>query len=196
MSDQQTTTTTTTTTPEQPNVAQDPPKKEEEETLPPLSQQEFRRYNRLSTKMDAFHNHFRQSWTEMHTACRTSKRPHGMSLRQFLAFSLDFCAMLNMHHGIEERHIFPNLARRMPAFRNNDLMKTQHKEIHAGLDKLQKWLEECKTGEREFRASEMLDIMDSFNDVLWKHLDEEVVQLGAENMRKYWTIEEIDRLGF
>jgi hemerythrin-like domain-containing protein len=119
-----------------------------------------------------------------------------MSLRQFLGYSLDFCATLNMHHGIEERHVFPNLARRMSVFKNNELMKAQHKEIHSGLDKLQKWLEECKSGEREYRADEMRKIMDNFGDILWKHLDEEVVQLGAENMRKFWTIEEIDRMRF
>ncbi|KXN92734.1 hypothetical protein AN958_12332 [Leucoagaricus sp. SymC.cos] len=170
--------------------------KKEEENLPPLTDHQFKRYNRMATKMDAFHNHFRQQWQTMHTACSTSKRPSGMTLRQFLSYSLEFCTILNMHHGVEERHIFPVLARRMPAFKNNDLMKNQHKEIHSGLDKLQKWLEQCKRGEREFRADEMKEIMDDFNDVLWSHLDDEVKQLGAENMRKYWAVEEMDHMPF
>lgn len=101
-----------------------------------------------------------------------------------------------MHHNIEEKYVFPALARRMTVFNTNELMKSQHKEIHVGLNKLQKWLEECKTGEREYRADEMKEIMDGFGDVLWEHLDEEVVQLGAENMRKFWTMEEVDRMGF
>ena len=41
---------------------------------------------------------------------------------------------------------------------------------------------------------EMKEIMDSFGEVLWQHLDDEVEQLGAENMRKYWTINEMRRM--
>lgn len=71
---------------------------------------------------------------------------------------------------------------------------TQHKQIHKGLDKLTEYLEQCSTGERELRLSEMKEIMDGFGKVLWQHLDDEVKELGAENMRKYWTKEEMARL--
>jgi hypothetical protein len=40
----------------------------------------------------------------------------------------------------------------------------------------------------------MLEVMESFEKILWQHLDEEVVQLGAENMRKFWTIDELKML--
>jgi len=36
--------------------------------------------------------------------------------------------------------------------------------------------------------------MDSWGEVLWKHLDQEVETLGAENMRKYWTLEEMRKM--
>jgi hypothetical protein len=36
--------------------------------------------------------------------------------------------------------------------------------------------------------------MDSWGTVLWSHLEQEVKTLGAENMRKYWTIEEMRRM--
>jgi len=132
----------------------------------------------------------------MHTACSTSKRPSGMSLRQFLNFSLEFCEYLTMHHNIEEHRVFPLLAEKMPIFRNEETMKNHHKKIHAGLEKLEKYVKECRNGEKEYRASEMCQIMDDFNDVLWEHLDEEVIQLGAENMRLFWTPEEMNRLRF
>lgn len=38
---------------------------------------------------------------------------------------------------------------------------------------------------------EMKEIMDGFGMVLWEHLNDEVEQLGAENMRKYWALEEM-----
>ncbi|KAL1655919.1 hypothetical protein SLS61_001482 [Didymella pomorum] len=91
-------------------------------------------------------------------------------------------------------HIFPVLAKKQPAFKKELELLTQHKQIHKGLDKLTKYLEECSTGERELRLSELKDIMDSFGKVLWQHLDDEVKELGAENMRKYWTKEEMARL--
>ena len=117
-------------------------------------------------------------------------------MRQFLRTGEEFCWHLTMHHGIEEEHVFPMLAKKMPAFQRELQLLTQHKEIHRGLDKFEQYLRECKTGEREVRLSEMKDILDSFGDVLWQHLDDEVNQLKAENMRKYWTVEEMGQMMF
>ena len=114
-----------------------------------------------------------------------------MSIRQFLYLGLQFCHQLEMHHGIEEAHIFPVLARKMPAFRKELELLTQHKQIHAGLEKFQAYLESCSSGERELRLDELKDLMDTFGDVLWAHLSDEVEQLGAQHMRKYWTVEEM-----
>ena len=42
------------------------------------------------------------------------------------------------------------------------------------------------------RLEELKEVMDGFGKVLWAHLDDEVKTLGAENMRKYWTIWEMN----
>jgi hemerythrin-like domain-containing protein len=99
-----------------------------------------------------------------------------------------------MHHDIEEAHFFPNLAKKMPIFQENERMKNHHKQIHAGLVRFQAYLNECRGGERELRLPEMKEVMDSFGEVLWIHLDEEVENLRAENMRKYWTMSEMSVL--
>lgn len=99
-----------------------------------------------------------------------------------------------MHHGIEEEHVFPVLAKRMPAFRNELDLIGQHRQIHAGLVELRTYLEACRDKQREFRLDELKEIMDGFGDVLWSHLDDEVRELGAENMRKYWSLEEMKKL--
>jgi hemerythrin-like domain-containing protein len=130
----------------------------------------------------------------MYKACENNKRPAGMSIRQFLHTGLEFCNHLEIHHGIEERHVFPLLAKKMPAFKKELELLAQHKEIHQGLEKFQEYLETCQTGEKELRLSEMKRLMDEFGDVLWRHLDQEVKELGAENMRKYWTLEEMRTL--
>ncbi|KAL8659217.1 MAG: hypothetical protein Q9226_000555 [Calogaya cf. arnoldii] len=128
-----------------------------------------------------------QSWNALYTAASRGKRPEGMSIKQFVNGGLQFCEHLHVHHSIEEMHIFPVLARKMPAFRQELELLTQHKQIHAGLDQFQAYLEACASGERELRMTELKALMDRFGTVLWTHLDDEVAQLGAENMRKYWT---------
>ncbi|KAF2200085.1 hypothetical protein GQ43DRAFT_441896 [Delitschia confertaspora ATCC 74209] len=162
--------------------------------LPKLTPAEFRIYNRLAEHMDYFHNHFRQTWNTLYSACELSKRPKGMSIRQFLSLGQEFCHHLTMHHSIEEVHVFPMLAKKMPAFRKELELLTQHKQIHKGLDKLEAYLESCKSGEKELRLDELKEILDGFGEVLWQHLDDEVKELGGENMSKYWTVEEMKRL--
>ncbi|KAK4574643.1 hypothetical protein LTR86_001484 [Recurvomyces mirabilis] len=168
--------------------------KQEEQALPKLSPQEFRMYNRMSEHMDMFHEHFRHTWNTLYGACTSGKRPAGMSIRTFLSEGEQFCQQLTFHHNIEEQHIFPILARKMPAFKKELQLLTQHKEIHKGLDKLEEYLGKCRSGEKELRLDEMKTVMDSFGTVLWQHLDEEVHELRAENMRKYWTLEEMRRI--
>lgn len=87
--------------------------------------------------------------------------------------------------------MFPVLARKMPEFRKNVHLLKQHKEIHKGMDNLEAYLEACRSGEKELRLQEMKAVLDTFGEVLWAHLDDEVRTLGAENMRKYWTVNEV-----
>src|SRR5882757_9531958 len=114
-----------------------------------------------------------------------------MSLRSFISQGLHLCHALTIHHTVEEQHVFPELAERMPAFAPHDHLISQHEQIHEGLEKLEAYLGECRGGERELRLPELKEIMDGFGQVLWTHLDDEVRMLGAENMRKLWSREEI-----
>lgn len=79
-----------------------------EPTLPKITPHEFRIYNRMAEHMDYFHNHFRETWNVLYSACETGKRSKGMSIRQFVAMGQQFCSQLEMHHGIEERYVFFN----------------------------------------------------------------------------------------
>ncbi|KAJ5180946.1 hypothetical protein N7492_004156 [Penicillium capsulatum] len=165
------------------------------ESFPPLSPGDFRAYNRMSEQMDAFHSHFRFTWNQLWGACDgTGKRPGGLSARQMIMAGLQFCSQLDFHHSIEEQHIFPVLAKKMPEFRKELDLLRQHKQIHAGLEKLEAYLEDCRSGETDLRREEVKRLMEGFGEVLWKHLDEEVRTLGADNMRKYWTLDEMRRL--
>ncbi|KAK8041808.1 hypothetical protein PG993_006331 [Apiospora rasikravindrae] len=170
-----TTCAATTTTPKQKEE-----KGEEQPKLPPLSAAEFRVYNRMAEHMDMFHAHFRQSWNLLWGAATGGKRPAGMSMRSFILEGLQFLQYLTVHHDIEETHIFPVLAKKMPEFKMGkgngaaELLR-QHKEIHKGMELLEDYLMKCRSGEADLEMRE-------------------VKTLGAENMRKYWTPEEMKRL--
>ena len=127
-------------------------------------------------------------WNTLWNACTANRRPQGMSIRQFITLGLRFTGMLTMHHDIEEAHFFPLLARRMPDFnRQTGPMVLQHREIHAGLDVMQGYLERCQSGETDFELTVLKAKMETWGEVLWAHLDAEVKTLGAENMRKFWS---------
>lgn len=87
--------------------------------------------------------------------------------------------------------MYPPLAERMPRFKADEHLIGQHALIHEGLDRLEEYLEKCLAGETELRLPEMKDVMDGFGEVLWQHLDDEVRDLGAENMRRYWSKQEM-----
>lgn len=105
---------------------------------------------------------------------------------------------LSTHHSIEERHVFPHLARKMAIFSSSpaQLLVKQHEEIHNGMDKLEKYVKECLSGVRDLRMEEVKNIMDEFGGVLWDHLDREVYELGAERMRKFWSLGEMREMPF
>lgn len=170
-----------------------------EPELLPLSDHEFRQYNRLAERMDLFHNHFRSTWNMLWGACTSGRRPGGMSLRAFVGAGLQFVQQLELHHNIEETYFFPVLAKKMPEFRSGrgngaaELLR-QHKEIHQGLEVLQEYLLKCKSGETELEMGTLKSKMEGWGTVLWTHLDQEIKTLGAENMRKYWTVDEIRKM--
>ena len=155
--------------------------------LPKLNAREFAIYNSMAETMNYYvrlsshihsklqlmslqHNHFRSTWNILYKACEDSKRPVGMSIRQFISTGQGFLSNLELHHSIEERHIFPYLATKMPEFKKEMELLTQHKQIHSGMDKMEEYLTVCLTGERELQMQELKKVMDSFGTVLWAHL--------------------------
>jgi hemerythrin-like domain-containing protein len=136
----------------------------------------------------------------LYDAAANNRRPQGMSIKQFIDQGLQFIQHLEAHHGIEETYVFPELAKKMPEFQAADKshkaaeLLLQHKQIHKGMDVFDKYLRDCARGEKDFEMRVLKEQMDTWADVLRTHLDQEVETLGAENMRKYYTLEEVRRL--
>lgn len=93
---------------------------------------------------------------------------------------------------IEERFIFPILAQRMPQFKAEHL--ESHKGIHegnvfiiflkvllilfdAGTDRLAVLLSKYASKPASYSPTEMQECLDSWREVLFNHLDEEVRRL-------------------
>ena len=181
-----------------------------EPDLPPLSASDFRRYNRMAMVMDSYvsssipkpgpgilraqHNHFRHEWQTLWNACSASEDSKTMSAKSMINTGLSFLSHLTLHHDIEEAHIFPFLAQRMDFFKPDGVHPQQHREIHKGMEELEDYLKQCLRGSRDFRRDEVKECMSKWGDVLWTHLAEEVQTLGANNMRKYWSLDEVRQM--
>ncbi|QUC21029.1 uncharacterized protein UV8b_05270 [Ustilaginoidea virens] len=166
-----------------------------EHQLPPLSDDDFRIYSRMADRMQQFHDYFRQTWNMLYEAASTSRRPPNLTLQQFLSEGISFASHLSAHHAIEEEHIFPLLATRMPEFNptSGQLVK-QHAQIHRGLEEFERYVQKCRRGEVDFEMATLKEKMEGWGGVLWEHLDQEVEMLGAERMRAVWTRDEMKRL--
>ncbi|WVQ89738.1 hypothetical protein IAS59_003501 [Cryptococcus gattii] len=70
-----------------------------------------------------------------------------------------------------------------------------HQKIHDGLDRYDRFLSDSLDDPSVYSGQKLREIMDSFREVLFTHLDEEVNDLQGESMRAAgWTLEEMKRI--
>lgn len=117
-----------------------------------------------------------------------------MTLQAYLRMVMQFHGHLCAHHDIEETYVFPVLARKMPSFADNEKHKSSHKVIHEGLDKLETLAASWKKEPTTFSPDTLRACLDEFRKPLFTHLDEEVRDLSSENLKKYYSLEEVDQL--
>ncbi|KAJ6606039.1 hemerythrin/HHE cation-binding motif-containing protein [Mycena vulgaris] len=146
--------------------------------------------------MARFHAYFKSEFNTIYELADGSFTKRGLSLTLYLEMAKRLNSHLTMHHTIEERHIFPILAKRMPEFstETEDGHIDSHKGIHKGIDELAALVAKYKTQPSTYSPTEMRACLDGFREVLFVHLDEEVNDLRGENMKKYWTLEELESI--
>ncbi|CUA66668.1 hypothetical protein RSOLAG22IIIB_00109 [Rhizoctonia solani] len=154
---------------------------------------ENRRWNRLADRMAYFHEALAAKFDSIY-AFSDGSFAKIMPLPAYLRMIMDFHDHLDTHHNIEETYVFPVLAQKMSSFASNERHKNSHKVIHAGLDKLRDLVTGWKEEPTTFSPATLRSCLDEFKTPLFKHLEEEVRDLSAENLKKYYTLEEIDRL--
>jgi hypothetical protein len=72
----------------------------------------------------------------------------------------------------------------MPHFAKEGDHLKEHEGIHKGLVEYLAYIRKCKRDRKQWDAEKMKEIMDSFRDVLFKHLDHEVDSLRGEELKK------------
>ncbi|KAF9000892.1 hypothetical protein BDQ17DRAFT_1281694 [Cyathus striatus] len=161
------------------------------------SRVEERRWNRFGNLMASYHDYFKQEFNTLYElADGYSER--GLSLARYLRTAQDLNQHLTMHHTIEEQRVFPFLGTRMPQFSSDHedaAHLNSHRMIHEGLDNLSALVKKWRADPNSYSAEGMRSCLDEFRGVLFRHLDEEVADLQGANLRKYFTLEEIEQLG-
>ncbi|ORY87458.1 hypothetical protein BCR35DRAFT_289530 [Leucosporidium creatinivorum] len=160
----------------------------------PKTASERRDWDRMSSRMEGFHSYFRSAFQQVWVMA--DKAGDQLPFREYISFAEELVHHLEFHHSIEERHIFPVLAQRMPEFnhKSSAVHLEEHKAIHEGMDRYSAYLSKCKSSPSSFDAEEFRKILQSWGPILFYHLDAEVKTLHHDNLRRYYTIEEVRRL--
>jgi len=161
--------------------------------LPVLSAREQTRWNRLGNLMSQYHASFKHEFNTIYELADGSFSKQGLSLPDYLRVAHGLKTHLTAHHTIEERFVFPILAKRMPQFKGHHL--ESHSGIHDGLDRLDDLLSKYRSDPSLYSPKDMKACLDSWREVLFRHLDEEVEDLQGDNLRKHsFTIQEIEQI--
>ncbi|KAF9062112.1 hypothetical protein BDP27DRAFT_1337037 [Rhodocollybia butyracea] len=155
-----------------------------------------RKWNKLSRMMSSFHEGFKEQFNTLYELSDGSFNKRGWSLGLYLESAKRFNDHLTMHHTIEEAYIFPILGRRMKQFstESDGEHLASHKGIHDGLQSLKSLIHKCKADPTSYSPTEMRACLDNFREVLFSHLDQEVQDLQGENLKKYFTLKEVEEI--
>lgn len=149
-----------------------------------------------SRGMSYFHNSHKRTFNRSYEHA-DDYAEQGQSLKSFLRESYNLVIHLGNHHSIEESYIFPLLARKHPAFRDNAEHRLSHKAIHDGLDRYGSFLREAMADESKYSPEKLREILDSFREPLMRHLDDEVRDLQPDSLKAHgFTLTEVRALPF
>ncbi|EST07664.1 hemerythrin/HHE cation-binding motif [Kalmanozyma brasiliensis GHG001] len=150
-----------------------------------------------------FHEHFRHSISQISTLlltlAPTSPSPPKnkvTNLAQLLYISSSLCSSLETHHAIEERFIFPTLAKKLPQFAHSSQHTKEHEQMHHALESLEAYIAEVSKALRSGKlknAAELEEVFDyekmdklvqGLKGVLLPHLAAEEASLRADVVKK------------
>lgn len=145
-------------------------------------------YDKCYVGMRWFHSHLRTKWTNIQANLAKPSPPKTILIRDIA----DFCSHLDGHHRIEEAHVFPLLAKKMPQFKHNAAHEKEHEVMHAALVKLAYHMRAVQQHETPWSTHEILGLTKTLEEALFPHLEAEEESLKGYNMRKAgFTLQEL-----
>ncbi|KAJ3803010.1 hypothetical protein GGU11DRAFT_389432 [Lentinula aff. detonsa] len=145
--------------------------------------------------MKSFHDGFKEEFNTLYELSDGSFNKRGWSLGIYLESAARFNHHLTMHHTIEETYLFPLLGKRMKQFSESEgLHLKSHKGIHDGLERLEGLIQQYKSEPNTYDPTKMRASLDSFRDVLFSHLDQEVEDLRGDNLKNFFTLQEVESI--
>ncbi|RDB27819.1 hypothetical protein Hypma_002283 [Hypsizygus marmoreus] len=167
-----------------------------EEKVVYASAEEERKWNLLSNRMSEFHQHYKHEYKLIYESADGSFTKRRLTLNQYLNTIAAFNSHLTAHHTIEEHYVFPILAKGIPKFSHNykDGHVKSHEAIHDGLEKLAKLVAKWLEDPTSYSSTDLKACLDSFSEVLFEHLDQEVEDIRGDKLKPHFKLEEILRI--
>lgn len=103
--------------------------------------------------------------------------------KDFTEYMKLWCTLVSTHHHEEEEHFFPwveELTGEKGLMAGN---LEQHKAFHGGLEKFIEYIDEIQSGKAKYDGKKVVQIIDSFGQVLTEHLGDEIPTLMG--LKKY-----------
>lgn len=92
----------------------------------------------------------------------------------FLHFAELWYKSIEHHHRTEETIFFPILEEMTGVKGIMEANSEQHDAFQSGLKTFINYVRRCLSGETEYNSNELLQILDDFAPVMWKHLEDEI----------------------
>jgi hemerythrin-like domain-containing protein len=140
--------------------------------------------------MSLAHNVFIRNLNAIYLQAPNIKLP--LDIRDFLIFCQTFVEAIHHHHKVEEKYFFPAIEEYTGSKGLMEVNVHQHEAFEAGLDKFTEYV--GAAAPEEFDGKKLIEIIDSFGEVLMGHLNDEINTLlgleeyGGEKLRAAWDL--------
>jgi hemerythrin-like domain-containing protein len=140
------------------------------------------------------HNMFIRALNSVYLQAPVIREPEDVS--DLFIYCNTWISMIEHHHKLEETHLFSSIETSSHDPKIVATEREQHRAIHEGLDRLQKYIDE--TAPEDYKWEDLKIVIDSFGDVLKTHLAKEVETLAnlkdssipEDEIAKAWKITE------
>ncbi|RJE21828.1 hypothetical protein PHISCL_05847 [Aspergillus sclerotialis] len=169
---------------------------ESQTKLLPVSPRKWKSYRRFADFMEHHHSPLQESI--IHFAASCDRNLWGIYMdstrENLMTTGITFCRQLQTQNQLEESRIFPYLAQRMPEFGPNSGFRRDHRRLNDSVAELRRYLRGCLRYEEKLNLNRLGLLIHRVRTVLHTHFEKELEAVSGHNMRKYWSLEEMENV--